>query len=113
MRKILLILLLAVVSGRAAADIYECEEAGGGKSFTADKAEAEAKKCKQLTVTPTPPPVRKPPTAQQIVNFRRNIKSGDSAWQGLVVEVKPPVAMVQPARGQARWYRIDELVPEY
>ena len=50
MRSLLGMVLLAVVAGPLHADIYECEEPGGGKRFTNIKA--EAKGCKQLTVTP-------------------------------------------------------------
>ena len=58
MQSLLGMLLLAVVAGPLHADIYECEEPGGTKRFTNIKA--DAKGCKQLTVTPnvvSPPPV--------------------------------------------------------
>ena len=58
MRNALGILLLMAVAGPLRADIWECEEPGGGKRFTNIKA--EAKGCKQLVVTPPPPP---PPAA--------------------------------------------------
>ena len=62
MRSLLGIVLLAAWAGPLHADIYECEEPGGGKRFTNIKA--EAKGCKQLTVTPNvisqPPPVGSP-----------------------------------------------------
>lgn len=62
MRSLLGMLLLTVVAGPLHADIYECEEPGGGKRFTNIKA--EAKGCKQLTVTPNvvsqPPPAGTP-----------------------------------------------------
>ena len=50
MRSLLGMLLLVAVAGPLRADIYECEEPGGSKRFTNIKA--EAKGCKQLTVTP-------------------------------------------------------------
>ena len=58
MRRLLGVFLLAAVAGPVQADIWECEEPGGGKRFTNIKA--EAKGCKQITVTPavvsSPPP---------------------------------------------------------
>lgn len=60
MRSLLGTLLLALVSGPLHADIWECEEPGGGKRFT--NIASEAKGCKQLTVTPaivsSPPPAK-------------------------------------------------------
>ncbi len=51
-------LLFGVVAGPSYADMWECEEPGGGKRFTNIKA--DAKGCKQLTITPnvvsSPPP---------------------------------------------------------
>src|SRR5436190_22295479 len=62
MRSLLGIVLLAAWAGPLHADIYECEEPGGGKRCTNIKA--EAKGCKQLTVTPNVisqrPPVGSP-----------------------------------------------------
>ena len=49
MRRLLGVFLLAVVAGPVQADIWECEEPGGGKRFTNIKA--EAKGCKLLTVS--------------------------------------------------------------
>ncbi len=57
MRSALGVVLLLAVAGPLRADIYECEEPGGGKRFTNIKS--EAKGCRQLTVTPnvvSPPP---------------------------------------------------------
>ncbi len=53
MRSLLGALTLLVLAGPLHADIWECEEPGGGKRFTNIKA--EAKGCKQLTVTPAAP----------------------------------------------------------
>ncbi len=50
MRSLLGAWLLALAAGPSYADIWECEEPGGGKRFTNIKA--DAKGCKQLTVTP-------------------------------------------------------------
>lgn len=89
----------------AIADMWECDEPGGGKRFT--QIEADAAGCKQLTITP------KPLTAEQkqkILEFRGSIKSGIYSSIGLVVEVKRPIALVQTRIGQ-RWYRVDELFP--
>ncbi len=51
-------LMLLVLAGPLHADIWECEEPGGGKRFTNIKTQATG--CKQLTVTPnivsSPPP---------------------------------------------------------
>lgn len=58
MRRLLAIVLLGAMVAPVHADIYECEEPGGGKRFTNIKA--EAKGCKLLSVTPvvvSPPPV--------------------------------------------------------
>ena len=53
--------LLGVVAGPVYADMWECDEPGGGKRFTNIKA--DAKGCKQLTITPaivsSPPPAGK------------------------------------------------------
>lgn len=58
MRSLLGTLVLLVLAGPLHADIWECEETGGGKRFT--NIQSEAKGCKQLTVTPnivsSPPP---------------------------------------------------------
>jgi hypothetical protein len=54
MRSLLGALTLLVLAGPLHADIWECEEPGGGKRFTNIKAEARG--CKQLTVTPAAPP---------------------------------------------------------
>ena len=58
MRSFLGALMLFVLAGPLHADIWECEETGGGKRFTNIKS--EAKGCKQLTITPnivsSPPP---------------------------------------------------------
>lgn len=61
MRSAFGVLLLMAVAGPLHADIWECEEPGGGKRFTNIKA--EAKGCRQLTVTPAapaPPPAAAP-----------------------------------------------------
>ncbi|MEQ1774215.1 MAG: hypothetical protein ABL891_10585 [Burkholderiales bacterium] len=54
-------MLLSVMAGPLRADMWECEEPGGGKRFTNIKA--DAKGCKQLTITPnvvsSPPPAGK------------------------------------------------------
>ena len=50
MRSMLAVLVLCVTAGPLHADMWECEEPGGGKRFTNIKA--DAKGCKQLTVTP-------------------------------------------------------------
>ena len=51
-------LMLLALAGPLHADIWECEEPGGGKRFTNIKTQAAG--CKQLTVTPnivsSPPP---------------------------------------------------------
>jgi hypothetical protein len=54
MRRLLCALTLLMLAGPLHADIWECEEPGGGKRFTNIKA--EAKGCRQLTVTPAVPP---------------------------------------------------------
>jgi hypothetical protein len=63
MRSLLGTLLLALAAGPSFADIWECEEPGGGKRFT--NIASEAKGCKQLTVTPaivsSPPPAKGAP----------------------------------------------------
>ncbi len=46
----LLVVVLAMAAGPLHADIWECEEPGGGKRFT--NIASAAKGCKQLTVTP-------------------------------------------------------------
>ena len=60
MRSLLGALVLTVVAGPLHADIWECEEQGGGKRFT--NIQSEAKGCKQLTVTPAI--VSSPPAAK-------------------------------------------------
>ena len=50
MQSMLALLTFGVVVGQVHADMWECEERGGGKRFTNIKA--DAKGCKQLTVTP-------------------------------------------------------------
>ena len=60
MRSLTLLFCLAAMSGPLLADIYECQEPGGGKRFTNVKADAAG--CKQITVTPnivTSPPAGK------------------------------------------------------
>jgi predicted small integral membrane protein len=47
--RFILLLLMAMVSSGAAADMWECAEPGGGKRFTIIKADAEG--CKQLNIT--------------------------------------------------------------
>lgn len=42
--------------------------------------------------------------------FRQNIKRGDKATIGLIIEVNRPIAKVQTDKGE-RWFRIDELEP--
>lgn len=59
MRFMLVMGLLGVVAGPVFADMWECEEPGGGKRFTNIKS--DAKGCKQLTITPSI--VSSPPTA--------------------------------------------------
>jgi hypothetical protein len=53
MRRLFGALTMLVLAGPLHADIWECEEPGGGKRFTNIKA--EAKGCRQLTVTPAAP----------------------------------------------------------
>ena len=60
MRSLFGALLLALAAGPSYADIWECEEPGGGKRFT--NIQSEAKGCKQLTVTPAI--VSSPPAAK-------------------------------------------------
>lgn len=50
MRSLLAMLVFGVVAGQVHADMWECDEPGGGKRFTNIKS--DAKGCKQLTVTP-------------------------------------------------------------
>ena len=53
--------LLSIVAGPLHADMWECDEPGGGKRYTNIKT--EAKGCKQISVTPnvvsSPPPAGK------------------------------------------------------
>ena len=83
-RSLLAILFLSVLAGPLYADMWECEEPGGGKRFTNIKA--DAKGCKQLTVTPnvvssppsggksasTPTPGEFPKVAPQVQQQRDN-----------------------------------------
>lgn len=65
MRSMLGTLLLTLAAGPTLADIWECEEPGGGKRFT--NFASEARGCKQLTVTPaivSSPPAAKGAPAQ-------------------------------------------------
>ncbi len=61
LRSLLAMLLLGAVAGPLRADMWECDEPGGGKRFTNIKA--DSKGCKQLTITPnvvsSPPPAGK------------------------------------------------------
>ena len=50
MRRLFGLLVLVVAAGPLRADIWECEEPGGGKRFTNVKSDAAG--CRQLTVTP-------------------------------------------------------------
>jgi hypothetical protein len=44
-------------------------------------------------------------------NFQRNIVVGTMAKQGLVIELRPAICLVQTPKAQ-RWFRADELLPE-
>ena len=61
---VMLAMLLSAAAGPLRADMWECEEPGGGKRFTNIKA--DAKGCKQLTITPnvvsSPPAGKAGPT---------------------------------------------------
>jgi hypothetical protein len=109
---LLAVFTIAITFSQSYADIWECTEPGGGKRF--DTKPTPEFDCKQLTSTPPIPassPSPKPLTTQQIATFRNNIKIGDHAALGLVIEVKKPIAKLQLWRGGERWFQIDQLAP--
>lgn len=48
---------------------------------------------------------------KKTATFRKNLKVGDKSNFGLVVEVNPPIALIQREHG-VQWVRIDELYPQ-
>ena len=47
---------------------------------------------------------------RKIKSFRKNLKIGDYADKGLIVEIKKPLANIQ-TQSELKWYRIDNLYP--
>jgi hypothetical protein len=69
--------------------------------------------CKTLNVSVLPPPPAGAPaplSSDPVSVFRENLKIGDRASAGLVIDVKPPIARIQTSTNE-RWFRIDELQP--
>jgi hypothetical protein len=44
-------------------------------------------------------------------DFQKNLKVGDYSYDGLVIEVKRPIAKIQ-TRNAEKWFKIDELMPQ-
>lgn len=45
---------------------------------------------------------------EKVSTFQSNLKIGDQTTDGLVIEVKRPIAKVQTPKGE-KWFRIEEL----
>jgi hypothetical protein len=105
---------LVFATQHCAAQMWKCVGADGTTRYTYDKA--EAKGCQLLDLQSEPPPTVAPapknaaPSTEQVAAFRKNLKPGDKATVGLVVEVKPPIAAVETGE-RVRWFTIDELMP--
>src|SRR5687767_154909 len=105
-----LALTLLLLSATTAAEsqlrtLWNCREPSGRTILTDIKEDTVGKDCRvvheERVVLPKP---------QELRAFRATIKPGVRTAQGLVVEVKAPIALIQQATAQ-RWIRIDELLP--
>ncbi len=107
-------------------EIYRCISQNGRPFFTVDKRDMEnAQSCelvaRENVVPPQAPQVQRPSRLQlynrdpkyraKVDKFRSSMKIGDKADSGLVVELKPPLALLQASTG-VRWFRMDELFPQ-
>jgi hypothetical protein len=92
---IFLMMLIPVVA--QASTLYKCVNPNGVVTFTNQKV---SENCVALT-----------PSKEAIDRFRKSIKVGDMSALGLVIEVKKPLVLIQPDKGENRWHRIDDLIP--
>ncbi len=105
---------LVLASEHCLAQMWKCVGADGTVRYTHDKA--EAKGCQLLDLESEHPlsivPANRSTASStdQVAAFRRNLKPGDKATVGLVIEVKPPIAAVETGE-RVRWFAIDELIP--
>lgn len=97
MRNAIFLMILMPVAAEAST-LYKCIDTVGVVTYTNQK---KSESCVALN-----------PTKEETDQFRKAIKVGDLSTLGLVIEVKKPLALIQPAKGENRWFRIDELIPD-
>lgn len=83
-----------------------------GNEYTNSEVEAAARGCQPIERTPVIVIERVPPTTAEVTRFRSRLKPGDQAEEGLVIEVKPPLAKIQARFGE-RWFRISDIGPAW
>lgn len=99
LEKCLAVLLAIATTGAASAgQLFKCT-APDGQVIYINQPTRNGSSCIALT-----------PSKADIDKFRKNLKPGDTANKGLVIEVKPPLAKVQTVDSE-RWFRIDQLEP--
>jgi hypothetical protein len=96
--------ILFVPNPVALADVFRCSDADGRISYSNMPENAQAGTICTRQGLP-------PPSVEEIARFQKDLKVGDVAQQGLIIEVKRPIARVQTAERE-RWYRIDKLLPQ-
>jgi hypothetical protein len=109
--KYLTIIFCLFLSPVVHADIYKCQSDSGQVTYTRTKPaplSRDAVECEKLTRDN--PASSKNSEIDSILKFQKNLKIGDYTSNGLVIDVKPPIAKVQIGDSE-RWYRIDTLKP--
>ena len=89
-------ILPVLASPATASTLYRCTDSLGHSTYTNYRARAKDRDCVDFK--------------KEDSKFRMHLKPGDIASDGLVIEVKPPLARIQTDRGE-RWFRIDDISP--
>lgn len=111
-------LLLVLPLHAVAADVVRCLDAEGNPHYTSVQPEpswhgctnvSERLRAREGQIDKREKAVRA--TLEKYApSFRRDLKPGDESTDGLIVEVRPKIALVQTGT-TAKWLRIDKLLP--
>jgi hypothetical protein len=107
--RLLMAALFGFTAGSAvgAETLWNCKRPNGSTFLTNQEKDTVGYECRVLQQMPAK---LNEPSEHQITQWRRGLRSGDRVAEGLIVEIKGSIALIQQLEA-VKWMRVDELNP--